>query len=106
MEYNFLRRLYLECTAHMDDRDEFSFNRLYERMDDASDSDAVFSSRLRAFNLPSEIWGELNDMYANGIGAYEEQGFINGFRLGMLLAYEVGEPEPWDKPEESEAGQA
>lgn len=52
-----------------------------------------FAKLLDGLAMDSGLSAELEESHAATAGAYEEQGFINGFRFGMMMAREIqGEP--------------
>ena len=66
-----------------------NFGELYERGEDACEADRLFTDALEAAGLPEREKDRLGNLHTSTYTAYEEQGFTNGFRLGMMLAREL-----------------
>ncbi len=90
MNTEFLTRLYWACSdqnRHL--KDGLNPGKLYERIEDTENADHAFSDSLYATVSEINALSELEDLHINAYIAYEKQGFINGFRLGMLLREEI-----------------
>lgn len=85
MNYEFLNRLYCACTD--DTAGVPPFAEMYEHISEVETADAAFSERLREYPMSEQ--DDLNHLEITACLAYEKQGFINGFRLGMMLAREL-----------------
>lgn len=92
MNSDFLRRLYWACSSGIapftDDNHNLSL--LYQQTQEAHEASERFSDALYGSGLDRETMGAIEDLSGYEIVAYECQGFINGFRLGMKLAGEMG----------------
>jgi hypothetical protein len=84
MENEFLKLLYNVCSDADSD-----MGHLYERTDEALTSAHGFSDALYATTLSADEKSALEVLNIEGRLAYELQGFMNGFRLGMKLAREL-----------------
>lgn len=91
MSTDFLERLYWAVTdedQHM--KAGLDLGELYERTATAKRADCAFKERLADFQQLDESKAEkLDNCHTASCWAYEQQGFINGFRLGMKLAGEL-----------------
>ncbi len=97
MKKEFLKRLYWACSDwdEGEDADGTMLSELYERIEDVKKADRAFSEKLYAAELSSNEKRLLENIGGSVSMAYEMQGFINGFRLGMKLAGELrGEAAP------------
>lgn len=91
MTRDFLMRLYWACSAEEASlADGRNLGKLYERTEATGEADCCFDEYLYTTNLTAEEKDALYNLSADAITAYEQQGFINGFRLGMKLAGELG----------------
>lgn len=96
MNSDFLRRLYWACSsgATMAAGNGCDLSALYELTHGAHEASERFSDALREAKLDRETVDVIEELSGDEVAAYEEQGFINGFRLGMKLAGELrGEAE-------------
>lgn len=93
MSNDFLRRLYLACSSGIAPFTEDNCNLLplYEQTQEAQEASERFCEALRASGLDGETMGTIEDLSGDEFVAVECQGFINGFRLGMKLAGELGQ---------------
>lgn len=91
MTTDLLKRLCFACTSVDSSREEWgsSFNELYTRTADAQNSERCFAEKLAAVELGKEDKISLTYLKDSVALYVEEQGFINGFRLGMQMAFEV-----------------
>lgn len=82
MEYEFLRRLFDVCgiSEHLP---------FYDAIEDIQREDRVFDEVVRSVCPGFEGQSKLDVACGDACYAYETQGFINGFRIGMILAAEV-----------------
>lgn len=95
MNIDFLTRLYWACTdIEMAGQSDLNLGELYQRTPDADSAEHCFNERLYAAELSTEDKNKLGCLSGSVAMAYEKQGFINGFRLGMKLARELCEDEP------------
>ena len=93
MNYEFLKRLYRVCALDTA-VDPNGPSALFVELSTTQAAHKCFAERLeKAQILPDELSG-LEDLEAEECLAYEEQGFINGFRLGFMLAQELKEVTP------------
>ena len=88
MNYEFLKRLYRACSPDIA-VDPSGLDALFKRLPSANDAHKRFAERLEQTKLPTSELSGLEDLAAEECLAYEEQGFINGFRLGFMLAQEL-----------------
>lgn len=88
MDFEFLKRLYRACSPDIA-VDPGDLDALFDRLPAANDAHKRFAERLEQTKLPTSEMSGLEDLAAEGCLAYEEQGFINGFRLGFMLAQEL-----------------
>lgn len=90
MNLDFLKRLYWACSdqdhAFSDGMD---LGELYERTEDTARATAHFNEKLLAAELATDERDTLGCLNTSTADAYEQQGFINGFRIGMKLAEEL-----------------
>lgn len=93
MSNDFLRRLYWACSSGLTPftEDNCNLSLLYEATQEAHDASERFSKALYAAGLDSRTESSLETLSGEEVVAVECQGFINGFRLGMKLAGELGE---------------
>lgn len=89
MNRDFLTRLYWACTDEMAGDALTELGGLYERLENSEKVMRGFNEQLAAANLPKEDKNRLEKLNVSAITVYEQQGFINGFRLGMQLAREL-----------------
>ncbi|MCD8381899.1 MAG: hypothetical protein LUC30_03130 [Clostridiales bacterium] len=92
MTYNneMLRRLAAACTdENARYADGLNFCELYRRTEDTAKADAAFNAALAAAGLPVEARDKIDSANGAALGVYEEQGFMNGFRLGGMLVKEA-----------------
>ena len=91
MSTDFLERLYWTCadeSKHM--ADGLNLGELYEHTAAVKRADHAFAERLANFQQKDNSKAEkLDNCHIASCWAYEQQGFINGFRLGMKLAEEL-----------------
>lgn len=82
MEYEFLRMLFDVCgiSEHLP---------FYDAIEDTKREDGVFDEVVRSVCPNFEVQSKLDAACGDACYAYETQGFINGFRIGMILAAEV-----------------
>lgn len=91
MNNEFLSRLYWACSdedMHLDDG--MNLGEMYERTDSATAAYDQFSTVANELNISNVEKDMLGKLRYEACVAYEQQGFINGFRLGMKLAMEIG----------------
>lgn len=90
MNNDFLIRLYWACSdEEMSFVSGLNLGELYARSEETSNADLLFYEKLSAAGLPKDERVLLEGLSSSACTAYEQQGFINGFRLGMKLAAEV-----------------
>ena len=96
MKKEFLKRLYWACAGAMEPfEDGLNLSELYERTDAAKAVSRASGTAICKLNLTANEKTMLENLSVSVADAYEEQGFINGFRLGMKLAGELrGEAAP------------
>ena len=84
MNYEFLSRLYCDCSDGSS-----SFAEMYDRLDEVGTAEAALSERMKDYPMSEQ--DEVGYLEAAVCTAYEKQGFINGFRLGLLMSRELKE---------------
>lgn len=92
MNKEFLERLYwavADEATHLEDG--FNLSELYERDGEARAAASAISTAIGELNLTLREKTLLENLSGSVADAYEKQGFINGFRLGMKLAGELKE---------------
>lgn len=89
MSAEFLHRLFWACTDVNGITVGAELAELYHRLENAQKASQAFTQKLYASKLSKEEKNLLDDLSGSMIDAHEEQGFINGFRLGMMLAGEL-----------------
>ena len=90
MNCEFLKRLYRACSPDTA-VDPNGPSGLFNSLPGTDAAHKRFAERLAQAQLPAEVLGGLEDLAAEECLAYEEQGFINGFRLGFMLARELAD---------------
>lgn len=94
MNNDFLKRLYWVCSDQEAlFGDGLDLGELYQRIADTGKATHCFSEALCAAGLPAKEKNLLDNISCSIATVYEQQGFINGFRLGMKLAGELTEEE-------------
>lgn len=91
MKKEFLSRLYYACSdesPHYESGD--NLGELYQRMADVDTSDRLCTDQLNKAKLDADTRETLENCFNVACWTYEQQGFINGFRLGLMLARELG----------------
>lgn len=91
MSTDFLERLYWALTdEEQHQKTGLDLGELYERTPAVKRADCAFKERLADFQQQDASKAEkLDNCHVASCWAYEQQGFINGFRLGMKLAEEL-----------------
>lgn len=90
MNNDFLSRLYWACTDQENPLSEgLNLGELYHRTKDTDKVSHYFGEKLYLTSLPTEEKTILDNINGSVAMAYEQQGFINGFRIGMKLAVEL-----------------
>ena len=91
MSHDFLSRLYWVCADEAAPlASGLNLGELYERTEDAAAANKAFDHYLSSAMLSAESRTELEHLDSLCCIAYEKQGFINGFRLGVKLIAELG----------------
>lgn len=82
MGYEFLRMLFDVCgtSEHLP---------FYDAIEDTKREDRAFDEVVKSVCPDFEGQSKLDAVSSEACYAYETQGFINGFRIGMILAAEV-----------------
>lgn len=90
MQKDFLSLLFYNasCDPHSSCRKDRLINNLYKRIPEADDLWGVVDKRLVALGVEKGSDAVCDELGALG-EALEKQGFINGFRLGMMLREEL-----------------
>lgn len=91
MNKEFLERLYWACadeTRHMETG--LNLGELYEHLSDTDGADHQLSEKLKKLKVDQDTTEALENTITVALWAYERNGFINGFRLGMKLVQELG----------------
>lgn len=92
MNNDFLKRLYWACSDESaNGADGTNFCEMYERIKETKSESRYFSEALYATGLTVSEKRKLESLNSSIAMVYEQQGFINGFRLGMKLAGELKE---------------
>lgn len=91
MSTDFLERLYWALTnEEQHQKTGLGLGELYERTLAVKRADYAFKEQLVDFQQQDADKAEkLDNCHQASCWAYEQQGFINGFRLGMKLAEEL-----------------
>ena len=87
MKTDFLSRLYMACSEG--EAGPGGITELYEKTDGAEQSVKEFDKKLQEAELPKENRLVLENLACSISMEFERQGFLNGFRLGMMLAGEL-----------------
>ncbi len=88
MSEDFLKRLFWACCSEDSfvEDDSLNLGKLYERTEATETALGEISEFAMNFpNLNQNEVGELENLAGAAIRAYEEQGFINGFRMAMKM---------------------
>ena len=90
MDQGFLTRLFWACACQENySAPGLNLGELYEQIEDADKASTRFSKALFATDLSFAEKDQLENMNIVCFQAYEQQGVINGFRLGMRLTVEL-----------------
>lgn len=91
MNRDFIERLYWACSdTEQSMNDGMNLGELYVHTPAVKRADYAFQERLADFQQQDPSKAEkLDNCHVASCWAYEQQGFINGFRLGMKLAEEL-----------------
>ena len=92
MNYEFLSRLYWACA----DENQMlgagmNFSELYERTEEAGAALGAFDEYMKRYSVDEQ--NEVYDLKCDLFTAYEKQGFINGFRIAMMMGQELAKGE-------------
>ena len=90
MNHEFLKRLHRVCSPDIA-VDPNGPSGLFNSLPGTDAAHKRFAERLEQTRLPTSELSGLEDLAAEECLAYEEQGFINGFRLGFMLARELAD---------------
>ena len=90
MNYEFLSRLYYACT----DENEMlgaglNLSELYEQLGEVETAEQAFNEKLERLPVSEQEQEEVYDLQVELYRAYEKQGFINGFRIAMMMGQEL-----------------
>ncbi len=91
MNMEFLSCLYQafsDESSHLKDGE--NLGELYQRISETDIADQILLAHLKAIEMGEDMRDALNDCLYVASQAYEQQGFINGFRLGLMLMRELG----------------
>lgn len=89
MEKEFLRRVYWTASSEgSDPKKGDRLQELYQRIHETYTASEALDKRLGAFGISMD---SVSDDVFHLAEVHEMQGFINGFRLGMLLSKELQE---------------
>ena len=92
MDTGFLRRIFCAASSeHSDPQEGDRLEELYRRIPGTRDALDILDERLNAFGTRTD---DICDELYRLTDTHEMQGFINGFRLGMLLSRELQEGWP------------
>lgn len=91
MNRDFIERLYWALTdEEQHQKTGLDLGELYERTPAVKRADHAFQEQLADLQQQdTSKAGKLDNCHVASCWAYEQQGFINGFRLGMKLAAEL-----------------
>lgn len=91
MNNDFLKRLYWACSSGVEpfSEDGCNLSRLYKPSPGVVNAMERFCKALYSSGLEKTETSKLESLNGEGLIAAEECGFINGFRLGMMLAGEL-----------------
>ena len=92
MEFEFLERLWAVCSDenhHLPEGD--NLNELFRYIREVQTANRCMEDQLKKLELGTDKEETLYNCVSVVSWAYEKQGFINGMRLGMMLARELGQ---------------
>ena len=99
MNNDFLSRLYWACSdTEMHLENGLNLGEMYERTNGAAIAYNQFSTVVNELSISNVEKDMLGSLRYDACVAYEQQGFINGFRLGIKLAMEIGGEKLASKP--------
>lgn len=91
MKLNFLSRLYYaRSDEDRHSKDGTNLGELYQQIADVDTAEQLCAIQLEAAKLSADAQETLESRVTAVCRAYEQQGFINGFRLGLMLSRELG----------------
>lgn len=87
---DFLKRLYWPCTEECGNyAPGCNLGELYQRTEETAQASAHMNSLLDRLALDKNAVDQLTSLCCEIMNAYEQQGFVNGFRLGAKMAGEL-----------------
>ena len=90
MKTDLLERIfYSACAENGYPSEERRINQLYERMPQTKALWDPVEDLLEKTHVTSSVLDDFENAVAALADAFEQQGFINGFRLGMMLREEL-----------------
>lgn len=104
---DFLKRLYWPCTEECGNyAPGCNLGELYQRTEETAQASAHMNSLLDRLALDKNAVDQLTSLCCEIMNAYEQQGFINGLRMGVQLARELTPAANQDEPAASGKGGA
>lgn len=92
MSKEFLERLFWACNDETQQYEEgMNLGELYEKSDEVKLGFNYLAKALNELDLGLKEKDKVSNIVYTLTDEFEKQGFINGFRLGMKLAGELGE---------------
>lgn len=87
---DFLKRLYWPCSEECGNyATGYNLGELYRRTKETAQASARMNNLLDCFALDKNAANQLTSLCCEIMNAYEQQGFINGLRMGAQLAREL-----------------
>ena len=107
MKYEFLQRLFVSCSAEgtMPFGDGLNLPELYNCIDEARSAEQAFLKIVESSGLEFDKAAKLEFACSTVCDAYEMQGFVNGFRIGMAQAADLEIGKPPDRRQERRAAE-
>lgn len=85
-----LKRLYWPCSEECGNyATGCNLGELYQRTEDTAQASAHMNNLLDRLALDKNAVDQLTQLCCEIMNAYEQQGFINGLRMGAQLAHEL-----------------
>ena len=90
MSNDLLKRLYWPCSDECGNYMQgCNLGELYQRTEDTAQAIARMTGLLDRLALDKNAVDQLTALYCDIMNTYEQQGFINGLRMGAQLAREL-----------------
>lgn len=88
MNYEFLSRLYWACTDMEQGLcDGLNLSELYQHMEESKSASDALDEYMERYSADEQ--NAVHSLNFNICNAYEKQGFINGFRIAMMMGQEL-----------------